>query len=230
MGAEQQSDRELLLAQISEDVCRVKVIDDKGAERWRDLSEGLDAILPTDEFVVVGGKLVTMKSPPGRRPKPPVPKMPKPATALVADLVAAKQYLVDNDPLLAQLGRDLDNEAILYHVMQGFAEEAVSLQFERREAERTGEETSAISMRRVTTLGKLGDLFLKRKELLANRVIDLDSPAFTRLFNFMLETFRESMLNGGVPRDQVETVFTKLSKRLADETWGSEARSRMKGS
>lgn len=230
MGAEKQSERDLLLAQISGEACRVKVIDEKGAERWRDVSEGIEAVLPTDELVLLHGKLQTMKNPPGRRPRPPVPKMPKPTTDVVAELVAFKQHLLESDPLLAQLEKDPDDDFILFSVMRGFAEEAVSLQFERIEAERNGTETSAISMRRINALRTLGDTFLKRKELLANKTIDLGSPAFARLFSFMLETFRESALNAGVPRDQVETVFTKLSKRMQDETWEVEARNRMKGS
>jgi hypothetical protein len=229
MGAEKQTERELLLAQVAGQACRVKVIDEKGAEKYRDISSGIEAILPTDELVVVGGNLVTMRGTPGRRPKPPPPKMPAPATTLVAELVAAKQHLVDTDQLLAQLDVDLDDEAILYHVMRGFAEEAASIRFERLEAERQGTETSALSGRRINALRTLGDTFLKRKELLANKVIDLNSPAFIRLFKFMLDSFREAMINGGVPRDQTESVFTQLSKRMADETWESEARTRMKG-
>lgn len=229
MAAEKREERELLLQQIPADAQRVKVIDEKGAERWREVSDGLERILPTDELVTVGGKLVTMKERPGRRPKPPIPKMPAPTSQIAGELAAAKQHMIDNDALLRQIGLSIDDDAVLFHVLFGFAVEAASLQFERLEAEREGKETSAVSMRRVNTLGKLGELFLKRKELLANRVIDLDSPAFTRLFQFMLETFREAMHNGSVPRDQVETVFTQLSKRMSDETWAYEARIRMKG-
>jgi hypothetical protein len=178
---------------------------------------------------VVSGKIVTMSSRPGRRPKPPIPRLPPPATDTVADLVAAKQYHFENDPLLLQMEQDVDHDLILFHVMKGLAQEAVSLQFERSEAERTGKETSAVSVRRVNALRTLADTFLKRKEQLANKVIDLGSPAFSRLFQFMLDTFREAMLNGGIGRDQVETVFTQLSKRMADDTWETEARNRMKG-
>jgi hypothetical protein len=225
MGAEKQLERDLLIAALPEDVTRVKVIDEKGTERWRSLSD----ILPMDELVVVGGKVAIMKGNPGRKPRPPIPKMPPASSQVVADLQAAKQYRLETDPLMVQLEESVDDDAILYHVMRGLAEESVSLLFERHEAEREGKETSAVSIRRVNALRTLADTYLKRKEQLSAKMIDLSSPAFTRLFQFMLDTFRDAMSNGGISRDQVETVFTQLAKRMADDPWEQEARMKMKG-
>ena len=113
--------------------------------------------------------------------------------------------------------------------MQGFAQEAASLNFERVEAERTGKETSQLSIRRINALKALGETWIKRKEQLSGRQIDLESPAFRKLFEFMLECFRESMHNGGISRDQAETVFVALSARMVEETWEEEARKKMRG-
>jgi hypothetical protein len=222
--------REELLALIPEDAVRIKVRDEKGKERYRNIENNFDAILASDEIVVHNGSVVTMAEKPGRRKKTPVPKPPPPVNQTVAALVQQKKNFFDTDPLLQQLESGIDAEDVLHLVMTGFAQEAASLNFERIEAERTGKETSQLSIRRINALKALGETWIKRKEQLSGRMIDLESPAFRKLFEFMLECFRESMLKGGIPRDQAETVFVALSERMTEETWEEEARKRMRGS
>lgn len=231
MGAQKQDPaRDQILALIPDDATRVKVLDEKGHERYRDVTGGdFSAILPSDEIVVISGKPVTMKGKPGRRKKTPTPKAPPPVNQTVATLQAAKAAFFDNDPLLQQIDTGVESEDILHLVMRGFAQEAASLNFERIEAERNGKETSQLSIRRINALKALGETWIKRKEQLSARTIDLESPAFVKLFEFMLETFREAMLQGNVPRDQAETVFARLSDRMDDDTWEQEARNRMRG-
>jgi hypothetical protein len=221
--------REEVLASIPSDAKRVKVVDEKGKERWRDITDGLDTILESDQVVLVSGVPQTMSKVPGRRKKKPAPKPPPAVNQTVAQLQAAKEAFFDNDALLQQLERSIDSEDILHLIMQGFAQEAASLNFERIEAERTGKETSQLSIRRINALKALGETWLKRKEQLSGKMIDLESPAFRKLFEFMLECFRESMHKGGVSRDQAETVFVSLSERMSEETWEEEARKRMRG-
>jgi len=221
--------RDQILALIPDDATRLKVHDEKGHERWRDITENYDAVLPTDEIIVLSGKPVTMKGTPGRRRKAPAPKAPAPVNQTVAALQHAKADFLRSDPLLQLLTEGVDSEDILHEVMRGFAQEAGSLLFERQEAERNGKETSQLSIRRINALKALGETWIKRKEQLSGKMIDLESTAFEKLFAFMLETFRETMLQGNVPRDQAETVFARLSDRMDDETWELEARNRMKG-
>jgi len=225
-----QKTREELLALIPDDAVRIKVIDEKGKERYRNIEDGLDGILESDEIVVHNGAVVTMAEKPGRRKKAPAPKPPPPVNQTVAALVEQKREFFDNDPLLQQLERGIDAEDVLHLVMTGFAQEAASLAFERSEAERTGKETSQLSIRRINALKALGESWIKRKEQLAGRMIDLESPAFRKLFEFMLECFREAMHKGGISRDQAETVFVSLSERMSEEIWEEEARKRMRGS
>jgi len=227
--AQNKLDRDDILALIPDDAKRVKVRTEKGHEKYRDISEGLDTILPTDEIVLVSSKPVTMKSAPGRKKKAPLPKAPPAVNQTVAQLQIAKQAFLDRDPLLQQIERGVDGEDVLHLVMRGFAQESASLEFERQEAERNGRETSQLSIRRINALKALGETWIKRKEQLAGKVIDMESPAFAQLFEFMLETFREAMLKGNVPRDQAETVFSRLSERMGDDTWEQEARNKMKG-
>jgi hypothetical protein len=221
MAAEKQDP----LALIPSDAVRVKVTDEKGLEKWRDV----DAIQASDEIILDRGKPLVMKTAPGRKRKTPAPKPPAPTNETVATLMAAKEYFLENDPLMQQVDVGIDDDSLLHLIMRGFAEEAASLAFERGEAERTGKETSQLSIRRINALRNLGDVFLKRKEQLSGKVIDMDSPAFASLFKFMTETFRESMINGGIGADQAEVVFQSLARRMGDDTWALEARNRMKG-
>jgi len=224
-------DEELELIPL--DAKRVKVMTAEGHEKYRvidPLKGDFEKVLSTDEIVFVGGKAITMNKVPGRKKATPVPKPPKATTPKNAQMQADKIAFLDHDPLLNQIEQGVESEDILLLVMRGFAQEAASLEFERLSAEAEGKETSAVSMRRVNTLKALGDAFLKRKDQLSGKTIDMESPAFSRLFAFMVDTFREGMLAGGVPRDQAEVVFARLSDRMADETWEQEARNKMKGS
>lgn len=221
--------RDAIIALIPADAKRVKVKTEKGHEKWRDITGGMDGILDSDEILLVSSKPVTMNKVPGRKKKTPAPKAPAPVNQTVANLIAQKQAFFDNDPLLKQIENAVDAEDVLHLVMQGFAQESASLQFERVEAERTGKETSQLSIRRINALKALGETWIKRKEQLSGKIIDLESTAFQRLFGFMLDTFRESMLKGNVPRDQVETIFSRLSERMNDDTWEQEAQNKMKG-
>lgn len=225
MSAESKTDREEILAMIPSDASRVKVIDEKGQTRFRDIN----SIFASDEIVLQNGRPVCMMAKPGRPAKEAPPQLPEPVTPAVGQLQAAKEWHIHNDPLIAQIATDIDNDGVLHQVLTGLATEAASLAFERTEAERNGKSTSDISARRSRILLGIAETFLKRKEQLADKVIEMDSPAFTRLFTFLMDTVREAMLAGGVSRDQVEVVFQALSKRIDDETWGVEARIRMKG-
>jgi hypothetical protein len=229
MATAKKISREETLALIPDGSIRIKVMDEKGHERWRDIEENMDSLLDTDEIVLLKGKPQVTRGRPGRRKKAPRPKPPPPSNETVAKIMAAKALFLAEDELLRRIDRTPDSEDILNLVMRGFAQEAGSLFFERTEAERAGTETSQLSIRRINALKALGETWIKRKEQLSGKLIDMASPAFARLFEFMTDTFREAMHAGGIPRDQAETVFARLSKRMSDETWELEAVKRMKG-
>lgn len=227
--AKKSKTRDDILALVPEGAFRLKVIDEKGHERWRDIEENFDKILDSDEIVLISGKPQVTMARPGRRKKAPMPKPPPPVNQTVAQLQEQKAAFFEHDELLSHIDRAPDSEDILHLVMRGFAQEAASLNFERLEAERTGKETSQLSIRRINALKALGETWIKRKEQLSGKTIDMASPAFARLFEFMTATFREAMHAGGIPRDQAETVFARLSSRMKDETWEQEAQKKMKG-
>ena len=224
--------RDQELALIPLDAVRVKVENDKGQKKYRTVDadkKDFSKILPTDTLVLIGGRPITMNKVPGRKKATPLPKAPEPTTPKNAQTQANKVAFLDHDPLLLQIEQGVESEDILLLVMRGVAQEAASLEFERQIAEAEGKETSQLSIRRISALKALGDAYLKRKDQLSGNSVDMDSPAFSRLFAFMTDTFRESMLAGGIGRDQAETVFSRLSDRMADETWEQEARNKMKG-
>lgn len=230
MSVKRELTREEILALIPPDAKRVKVTDEQGHLWWRDLEGGTDSIQDGDEIVFSNGAPLVMKNLPGRPKKSKVSLgVPAPVSLVTAQVRAAKAAHIKKDPLLKSILKGVDSEDVLHFAMVAFAEESASLGFERSEAERKGTETSQLSIRRIGSIRALVDAWLKRKDQLAGKMIDLDSPAFSKLFAFMVETFRESMLKGGVPPDQVETIFVALSERMGDETWELEARNRMKG-
>jgi hypothetical protein len=94
------------------------------------------------------------------------------------------------------------------------------------EAERQGNDTSSLSMRRVAALKAIGDTWIKRKEQIVNRAIDLDSPSFHELFKFISETFARAMEASGVRPELANSVFAQFGK-LLDEEWKKEAKTRM---
>ena len=53
------------------------------------------------------------------------------------------------------------------------------------------------------------------------------APSFQIVFSFMLETVRGSLEDAGARPEFIETIFTKLSKRL-DDGWKEEAKARVK--
>lgn len=230
MPALAQKTREELLALIPSDAKRIKVTDEMGATKWRVITKDFSEIEAGDEIVVHNGEPLTMKSSPGRRKKAAVPAgVPAPVSVTAAQVQAAKQKFLKKDPLLLAITQSVDSEDVLHHAMLSLAEEAASLGFERSEEERKGKPTSQVSVRRIGAIKAVLDAWIKRRDQQANKVIDLASPAFDQLFGFMVETFREAMLKGGVPPDQATTIFTALASRLKDETWELEARNRMKG-
>jgi hypothetical protein len=81
-------------------------------------------------------------------------------------------------------------------------------------------------MRRVAALKAIGDTWIKRKEQIVNRAIDLDSPSFHELFKFISESFARAMDAAGVRPELANSVFAQFSK-LLDEEWKKEAKTRM---
>lgn len=233
MGAPKQlfDERERVLALIPDTAVRIKVHDQAGNEAWRTIEKGedrdLSTVLETDVLLVrEDGRPYTMDKHPGR---PRTAKRSKPVTKKVSEVVLERKQFKQKDPLLRKIRKDVESDSVLLQCMNGFADEAASLQFERLQAEVSGSPTSQISMRRIAALKAVAETWLKRKEQIANRSIDLSSTAFMRLFRFIFDTFIEVLRASDISEDQIEVIKVSLSKRLGDEHWEEEARSAMRG-
>lgn len=210
----------MILANLPADTTRVQVIDEFGKTKYKKPTE----IGVKDQILLnASGDPIVMTGRPGRKKKPDM----QPVNDRVADVLRAKELHVEDDELLTTITSNPESGGVLDYVMRGLAEEAASLSFERTEAERQGQSTSQISMRRINALKAVGDSWLKRKEQLSSGSVDMDSPAFKRLFQFIMDTYRQALEEDVKARpEMIETIFTALSRRL-DDDWMREAKKKM---
>jgi len=214
------ADKKKILETLPKEALRIKVEDEFGKKKWRDV----DSLHDTDIILLKGDDTpYVMNTKPGRKQAPVITA----ANDVVAERVRQKGVASSHDPILRTVKSQPDSGRVLDHVMVGLAEEAFSLGFEREEAERSGNATSAISVRRVNALKSLADTYLKKKELISQHSVDLESNSFKTLFSFIMETFRGAMEDSNLRTEMIETVFAKLSKRLEDD-WEDEAKNRMR--
>lgn len=149
-----------------------------------------------------------------------------------AQLNIATQHLtrinsISKDKVFEQTIVDSESSEVLNVVLQGLAEESANLKFEREEAERKGENTSQLSIRRVNALKAVGDTWLKKKEIISNQMVDIESKSFKVLFGFIAETFRKACDNAKVRPEMSESIFANFGKLIDDEEWAKEAKARM---
>ena len=226
---------------IDPNVARVKVVDDLGKIVWRKPDE----LKTTDQvmFHPTTGLPITMNNEPGRKTKPvssptntpstPVPTIQQAQIAMSStQLNIANQQLnkistLMQDKILGNVMTNIESGDVLNSVIEGLAEESASLKFERAEAERKGENTSQLSIRRVNALKAVGDAWIKKKEMLSNQTIDMDSKAFKILFGFLAETFRRACDEAKVRPEMTESIFANFGKMIDAEEWMKEAKARM---
>ena len=209
------TEKHAVLRNLPDGTTRVQVIDEKGKQAWRKP----DDVVNTDNLVFGNNGPVVMKGTPGRKAAPKL----APVNDNIAEIVEAKEHHLENDPLTALVRADPDQGDVLDMVMQELAKEASSLEFERKEAERLGNDTSTYSLRRARILQAVGDMHLQRKKLADSGGVDLESKGFEAVFGFALETFREAMGESGVRPELIETTFAKLGKVL-ESGWKEEAK------
>ena len=211
-----------LLAKIPPSATRVRVLTAKGETKYKAIADLAD----TDQIQTKkNGDPIVMKGKPGK----PSATNVGPANATVAAILQRKQSAMDADDILAQMRADPESTDLLQAIIVGLGEEQASLKFEREEAAREGKDASGLSSKRVQALRATAETWLKRKDQLTSRTIDLESPGFAVLFKMIMDTFRESMNAARLRPEQVETVFAKFSS-MVDEDWKNEAKTRMKRS
>lgn len=212
---------EELLARAKElKAVRVQVVTEKGEKVYKDI--GL--VGKSDEIQVrIDGDPIIMKSNPGRKGITDI----GPINDTVKEIVKRKREASQQDPILQAAIANPDSPELLHQVIIGLGQEAAALAFEREEADRNGKDSSGASGKRIQALRAVGDTWLKKMDQVSNKVIDLDSPSFKKLFHLLIETLRESMTVGGYGDDEINTIVAKMASMLTDE-WKTEARNRMK--
>jgi hypothetical protein len=214
-------EQDALLNKIPPGAKKVLVKTEKGDQKYKALEELSDS----DEIQTnKAGEPVVMKASPGRRPNVQI----APSTPVVAEILRRKEDYLVKDPLLLAVRERPDDPDVLQQVALGLGTEAASLAFERLEAERGGKDTSAISTRRVKALTALGDTWLKRKDQIIHKGLDLNSPAFQAVLTFVMETVKTSMEEAGERKEMVETIFAKIANKMNAPEWEGEAKNRMK--
>ena len=213
--------RDKLLAKVPDGATRIQVKTEMGHIKYKDIADLADK----DEIQVKkDGTPIVMMTKPGRKKDVTL----DPATPEVAEKIRRKNEIIDTDSILEVARENPESPDVLQQILLALGEEAASIGFERQEAERQGQETSLISNRRISALKAIGDTWLKRKEQISARGVDMQSPAFKVLFEFIMGTFRGALEDAGLAGEMVETVFSKLASSLNDESWEAEAKRRMK--
>lgn len=209
---------------VPEGALRVRVTDEKGKTCWRRIGD----VRAQDTIdLTLQGQPHWMHNQVGRPPVlRSVQDVAPPVNQLVGDLLKVKQANLRTDPVILAAEATPESAEVLNQVLLAIAEEAASLRFERQEAERNGEDTSSLSVRRVMALKAIGDTWIKRKEQIQHQAVDMDSPAFQELFKFISETFARAMVNAGIRQELADSVFSQFAKML-DDDWKNEAKSRM---
>lgn len=218
-------DREHILQNLPEGTRRVQVLTPQGQTLYKRPEE---VNVEEDEILLnKDGLPIIMRGRPGRKPKN---KTLAPVTPQIQEVSDARDDHLDSDHVSHTLKNTPESdEQVLNGILVSLAQEAASIEFDRMEAQRHGKETSAISTKRARVLKAMADVVLKRKQLSEGGIVDLESPIFKALFSYILETFQDAMVAGGVRNEQVEQAFTFLSGKLNDPTWVAEAKQRMKG-
>ena len=211
---------------------RVQVEDEYGKLIWRKPSEVLDTDtirinFKTGEPYAMFGKPGQPSSNNANVKQTPVntPSSPHPNSQTnINQLQQRKQTKLNSDAVFDQTKKNADSSEVLTHVLVGLAEESASLAFEREEAERRGQSTSQISLRRVNALRAVGDTWIKKKELISGKSLDLQSKAFRKAFGHIAETFRKACDEAGVRPELAESVFATFGKMVDDPEWITDAK------
>ena len=211
---------ENLLAKVPKGSKYVQVKTELGKLKYLPLED-----LTDKDVIQVNGKgiPVTMKGSPGR----PKAVVMEPQNRMVAEQIRLKAEAIEADPVLKAAREKPEDPDVLHQLVLALGQEAASIGFERTRAEQAGEKTSEISVRRIGALKAIADTWLKRKDQVTARGIDMASPAYKVLMTYVLATFKEAMSDSGLRPEMVDTVFARLVRLMGDE-WEVEAKNRMK--
>ena len=144
------------------------------------------------------------------------------------DTATFKALIMEGDPLSKAIEESPDSPDVLTYTLRALAEEQAHLRFSRFKAEKAGQETSLISSRRIIALSNLGAAWIRRREQLATKVIDLESVAFETVFAQIIKTFAMCLEDAGESEMMILKVMAIASKKFNDPEWRKETIAKMK--
>jgi hypothetical protein len=217
-------DKERILQTLPVGTLRVQVTEPSGKQTYK---RPEDVNLDRDEISFSGdGTPIVMRGKPGR---PSTKSSLPPITPLVAQVSAVREEHMETSTVTREVEKNPEGDEVLNLILKGLADEAASIEFDRLEAQRNGQEASDLATKRARILKSMADLHLSRKKVSDGGIIDLESPVFHALFKVILQSFREAMEEAGTRPEHLETIFAKLVVKLADPAWKEDAKHKMKG-
>ncbi len=218
-------DKERVLQTLPVGTLRVQVTEPSGKQTYKRPEE---VNLDRDEISFsADGTPIVMRGKPGRPTSKVSPLAP--ITPLVAQVSAVREEHMESSLVTREIEKNPEGDEVLNLILKGLADEAASIEFDRLEAQRNGQDASDLATKRARILKSMADLHLSRKKASDGGVIDLESPVFHALFKVILQSFREAMEEAGTRPEHLETIFAKLVVKLADPAWKEDAKQKMKG-
>lgn len=147
-----------------------------------------------------------------------------PKNPVVAQIDKERQEHFKNDPLLQMLASKPNSLDIMDLLMFELAREASSLQFERLEAERLGQETTVISSKKVTALKGVADIYFRKRDAILGQAFDLKSSRFSKFIEWLLsEVVARAARNANLTSEQISILFDQIANAFDNEKWDQEA-------
>lgn len=163
-------------------------------------------------------KKVTRRGPGRPKKVKLVPEDPK-----LQQLKKNKDNFLKNNKLLNKIADNPNSLDVLDLVMFELAEEAVSLEFDREQAESKGKPTSTLSSKKVTALKSVADVYFRKRDAIVDNAFDFDSDRFEKFIEWMFELFKDAATNSKLTTEQISLLFDNVSKRFEDDDWQEDA-------
>ena len=120
---------------------------------------------------------------------------------------------LDDHTLVQKVQKKGDIEVVQF-IQEELAKTIANLELHIQERESKGKSTFVENMRKIRALRNLSDLILTKRQTLLNEVINLKSESFVLVFQELLELFKGSAKQAGVPEFHIEATIGKLGDNL----------------
>ena len=119
-----------------------------------------------------------------------------------------------DDSVLVQKVQNGSDLEVITLIQEELARTIANLELHIQEREVRGKSTFVENMRKVRALKHLSELILSKRQTLLNEVINLKSQSFVYVFQEILELFKVSAKQAGVPEFHIEAAIGKLGENL----------------